>query len=110
MMKSVLLALGLSLLFVMQPEILLRQSPSCLMARPVSAVDKDMYTWVSSTYKRWSNLWLWLSEHTGVVYRVNSNVPRIELKEYRKTKALHLKNIFLFLLIETYLLRMSGSR
>ena len=41
----------LSLLFVIQPEISLRQSPSCLRERSVSAVDEDMYTWVSSAYK-----------------------------------------------------------
>jgi len=62
MMKSVLLALSISLLFVIQPDIPLRQSTSCLRERSVSAVDKDMYTWVSSAYKWWSNLWLWISE------------------------------------------------
>ena len=41
-----------SLLFVIQPEISLRQSPSYLMETSVSSVDKDMYTWVSSAYKR----------------------------------------------------------
>ena len=58
MMKSVLLALSLSLLFVTHPEISPRESPSCLRERSVSAVDKDMYTWVSSAYKLWCNLWL----------------------------------------------------
>ena len=28
------------------------------MGRSVSAVDKGMYSLVSSAYKRWSNLWL----------------------------------------------------
>jgi hypothetical protein len=51
MIKSVLMALSLILLFVIQPEISLRQSPSCLMERPVFDLEKDMYTWVSSTYK-----------------------------------------------------------
>ena len=70
MMKPVLLASSLSLLFVIQPEISLRQSPSCLRERSVSAVDKYMYTWMSSAYKSWSNLWLWIRELT-----VNSNGP-----------------------------------
>ena len=52
------LALSLSLLFVMQREISLRQSPSCVRERPVSVVDKCMYTWVSSAYKCWDILWL----------------------------------------------------
>jgi len=39
------------LLFVILPDIPLRQSPSYLRARPVSALDKDMYTWVTSAYK-----------------------------------------------------------
>jgi len=34
------------------------QSPSCLRERSVSAVDKEVYTWVSSVYKSWFNLWL----------------------------------------------------
>jgi len=34
-----------------QPDISLRQSPNCLRERSVSDIDKDMYTWVSSTYK-----------------------------------------------------------
>jgi len=51
MMASVLLAMSLSLLFVIQPEISLRQSPSCLREISVSAVDKNMYIWVSSAYK-----------------------------------------------------------
>ena len=38
MMKSVLLALSLSLLFAIQLDISLRQSPSCLRERSVSAV------------------------------------------------------------------------
>jgi len=50
MKKSVLLTLSLSLLFVIQPEISVRQSPSCLRERSLSAVDKDMHTWVSSAY------------------------------------------------------------
>ena len=41
----------LTLLFVIQPDISLGQSLSCLRERSVSAVDKDMYTWVSSAYK-----------------------------------------------------------
>jgi hypothetical protein len=40
-----------SFLFVIQPDISLRQSSSCLWERSVSAVDKDMYTWVSSAYE-----------------------------------------------------------
>jgi len=51
MIKSVLLTLNLNQLFVIQPEISLRQSPSCVREIYVSAVDKDMYTWVSSAYK-----------------------------------------------------------
>ena len=62
MMKFVWLALSLSLVFVISPEISLRQSPNCLTERSVSAVDKDMYTWVSSAYTWWSNLWLWIRE------------------------------------------------
>jgi len=50
-MKSVLLALSLSLLFAIQLDISLRHSPSCVRDKSVSAVDKDFYTWVSSTYK-----------------------------------------------------------
>ena len=73
MMKSVLLTLSLSLLFVIQPEISLSQSPSCLRERSVSAVDKYMYTWVPSAYTWLSNLRLWISELNGVVYRINSN-------------------------------------
>ena len=57
-MKFVLLALRLSQLFVIQREISLTQSPSCSREISVSAVDKDMYTWVSSVYKRWSKLWV----------------------------------------------------
>ena len=68
-----LFPLSLSLLFVTQPKISLRQSPSCLRERWVSAVDKDMFTWVLSAYKWWSNLWLWIRELSSVVYRVNSN-------------------------------------
>jgi len=41
----------ISLLFVIQPEISLRQSPSCLRERSVYVVDKNVYTWVSSGYK-----------------------------------------------------------
>ena len=48
---AVLLALSLSLMFVFQSEISPRQSTSSLRERSVSAVDKDMYTWVSSAYK-----------------------------------------------------------
>ena len=48
---NVLLALSLSLLFVIQPEISLRQSSNCLREKSMSAVAKDMYT-------GWSNLWL----------------------------------------------------
>jgi hypothetical protein len=69
----------------------------------VSAVDKDMYTWVSSAYEWWSNLWLWVSELSGLVYKVNSSGQRTEPLGTPQNK-------FLFLLIETYLLRMSGSR
>ena len=49
--KSVLSELSLNLLFIVQPEISLRQSPSCLRERSVSSVDKDVYTYVSSAYK-----------------------------------------------------------
>ena len=53
MIKSVLLALSLrlGLLFVIQPKISPRQSPSCLRERSMAAVDQDMYPWVSSAYK-----------------------------------------------------------
>ena len=78
MMKSVLLALSRGLLFVTQPEISLRQSPSCLRERSVSVVDKDVYTWVSSAYNWMSNSWLWIRELNGVVYRVNSSGSRTE--------------------------------
>jgi len=105
MMKSILLALSLRVLFVIQPEISLRQSPSCLRERSVSAVDKYMHTRVSSAYKWWSNVWL-----SGVIYRVNSSDPWTEPWETLHTKALPLKTNSLFLLIETYLLRMSWSR
>ena len=54
MLKYVLMELSLSLLFVIQPEISLRRSASCLRERLVSDVDKDMYTWVSSTYEWFS--------------------------------------------------------
>ena len=50
-MKSVLSALSLNILFLIKPEILPRQSPSCVRERSESAVDTDMYTWVSSGYK-----------------------------------------------------------
>jgi len=56
-MKSVLSALSLSLLFVMQLDISLRRSPSCVRERSMSALDKDMYCWMSSAYQWWSNLW-----------------------------------------------------
>ena len=46
-----LLALSLNLLFAIQPDISLRQSRSCLREGSVSAVEKDMYTLVSSRYK-----------------------------------------------------------
>jgi len=51
MMKSVLLTLKLSLLFVIQPVISLNQSLSCLWETSVSAVDNDMYNGVSAAYK-----------------------------------------------------------
>ena len=51
MMISILLVMSLSLLFVIQAEISLRQSPSCLREISVYAVDKGVYTWVSSAYK-----------------------------------------------------------
>jgi len=38
-----------------------------LQERSASAVDKDIYTWVSSAYKWWSNLWLWIRELSGAV-------------------------------------------
>ena len=51
--------LDLGLLFVIQPEISLKQSPtSCVRER--SAVDKDIYNWVPSAYNSWYNLWLWI--------------------------------------------------
>ena len=56
----------------------LRQSPSCLRERSVVIVDIDMYTWVSSAYKWWSKLLLWIRELSGVVYRVNGSGPRTE--------------------------------
>jgi len=71
-------ALSLSILLVIHPTISLRQSPSCIRERSVSAVNKDMYTWVSSAYKLWSNLWLWIRELSGVLYKVNSSRPRTE--------------------------------
>ena len=75
-MKSVLFTLNLSVLFVTQLEISLRYSPSYV--KSVSAVDKDIYTWVSSSYKWWSNLWLWIRELSGLAYSVNNNGPRTE--------------------------------
>ena len=78
MMKSVLLAFYLHLLFVIQPEISLRQSSSCFREGSVTVVDKDMYTWVSSAYNWWSNWWMWMSELSDLVYRVNSSGPRTE--------------------------------
>jgi len=78
MIKYVLLTLSLSLLFVIQREISLRQSPSWLRERSVSTVYKDMYTWVSPAYKWWSNLWLWIRELSRVVYGVNNSDPRTE--------------------------------
>ena len=81
MMNSVLLALSLRLLFVIQPEISLRQSPSCLWERSVSAVDKEI---------------------SGVVYRVNSSGSRTEPWGTPQNKG-----TTYLLLIETYLLRMS---
>ena len=44
----------------------------------VSAVNKNMYTWVSSAYKWWSNLWLSIRERSGMAYRVNNIGPRTE--------------------------------
>ena len=103
-MKSVLLALSLSVLVVIQPEISLRQWPSCLRERSVSVVDKDMYTWVSSAYKRWSNLWLWISELSGVVSRVNSSGPWTDSWGTPQNKGTAFeKHVLAF--IETYLLR-----
>ena len=52
----------------------------------MSDVDKDVYTWVSSAYKWWYNLSLWISELTGIVYSVNSSGPRTETCGYPKTK------------------------
>jgi len=69
-----LLALNLRLLFVIQPEISLRQSQSCLRERSVSALDKDVYTWISSA----SKFWLLIRHLSGVVNRVNSSCPRTE--------------------------------
>ena len=88
MKKSCLLALSLRLLFVIQPGISLRQSPSCLREISVSAVDKDLYTWVLSAYKWRAYLWLCIRQLSGVIYRVNSSGLRM---------ALPLKIIFLFL-------------
>jgi len=53
--KSVLSALSLGLLFVIQPELSLRQSISCKRERYVSAVDKERYTWMTSEYKWYSH-------------------------------------------------------
>jgi len=47
-MKSALFALSLSELFVIKQEISLKQSPSSIRERSVSALDKDIYT----IYKR----------------------------------------------------------
>jgi len=77
-MKYILSALSLSLLFVIQPEISLRQSPICVRERFVSAIDKYAYTWVSSAYIWWSYLWPWIRELSNVVYKVNSSCPRTE--------------------------------
>ena len=45
-------ALILRIYFVIHPDISLRQLPSCVREKWVFAVDNDMNTWVSSTYKR----------------------------------------------------------
>jgi len=75
MMKSVLLALSLSLLFDIQSEILLRQSPSGVREIYVFAVNKVMHTWVSSAYNWWPNLWLWIRERNAVLQLQNSSSP-----------------------------------
>ena len=66
MMKYVLFALSLSLLFATHPEISQWQSPSCVKDRSAYVVDKAMYTWVSSAYKWWSNLWQYIRELSGI--------------------------------------------
>jgi len=70
------LALSLSLLYAIQSDISLRQSSSSLREISVYVVDKDTNTWVSSAYKWLSNVWLWIRELSGVLYRVNSSGPR----------------------------------
>jgi hypothetical protein len=50
-----------------------------------------------------------LREFGGVEFRVKSSFPRTTSWERRRAGELPFKNSFLFLLIETYLLRMSGS-
>jgi len=92
MMKSLLLELSLSLLIVIQPEVSFWQSHSCIREISISALDKYMYTWVSSAYK-WRYT-LWIRKLSGVVYRKHS------LGDDYKTKLMALKNSFLFVLIE----------
>ena len=77
-MKSVLSALSLSQLFVIQPEISLRQSPSCVREISGSVVDKDIYTSVLSACIWLYQFWLWIRELSGVVYRVNNSSPRTD--------------------------------
>ena len=48
--NSVLSAFSLSLLFVIQPYVSLTLPPNCVRERPVSGVDKAIYTWVSPAY------------------------------------------------------------
>ena len=77
-MKSVLSALNLNILFVIQPEISLSQSSRCVGGRSVSAVDKDIYAWVASACKLWPKLLLRITELCGVVHKVNRSGPRTE--------------------------------
>ena len=82
-MKSVLFALNLRVLYLIQPDISPIQSPCWVREQYVSAVDKGMYTWVSAAYKWSSNLWLQMRDLRAASYRVNSSCPRIELSLWR---------------------------
>ena len=68
MMKYVLLAFSLSFVVCHPAKCITETITSCLRERSMSAVDKYMYTWVSSAYKWWSNLWLWIRELIVVWY------------------------------------------
>jgi len=92
-MKSVLL-------YCLSPS--RRQLPICTSERSASAVAEEMFTWVSSAYKWWSNFWLWIRQH-----RVNSSCPRTEPWGTPENKGTAFEKQFLILLIETFLSRMS---